>query len=113
MMTGCTQVYYKKMTPQEAYVMMGKVATEVVVLDVRTKEEYDEGHIDEAILIPDNQIESMAPSILLDKNATILVYCRTGKRSAEASKSLIALGYKKVYDFGGILDWPYETVITH
>ena len=84
--------------------------TELIILDVRTKEEYEEGHIEGAILIPDTEIATKAEELLTDKNATLLVYCRSGRRSAHASQSLNELGYTSVYDFGGILDWPYEVV---
>ena len=84
--------------------------TELIILDVRTKEEYEEGHIEGAILIPDTEIATKAEELLTDKNATLLVYCRSGRRSALASQSLNELGYTSVYDFGGILDWPYEVV---
>jgi rhodanese-related sulfurtransferase len=82
----------------------------IVVLDVRTKEEYDEGHIPNAVLLPVTEIEENAEKILTDKKATILVYCRSGNRSETASKKLIELGYTNVYDFGGINTWEYEVV---
>lgn len=82
---------------------------EVVVVDVRTEAEYAEGFIPNAILIPNESIDG-APVELVDKDAIILVYCRSGNRSAQAAKKLVDLGYTNVYDFGGILDWPYEIV---
>lgn len=82
----------------------------IIILDVRTLEEFDAGHIKGAILIPDNEINDKAESTLSDKSATILVYCRSGRRSALASQSLVDLGYSNIYDFGGIIDWPYEIV---
>lgn len=82
----------------------------VIVLDVRTPEEFQTGHIAGALLIPDTEIVNKAPSLLTDKSAVILVYCRSGRRSALASEALIQLGYRNVYDFGGIIDWPYEVV---
>lgn len=99
---------YIKITAAEAKYMIDN--EEVTIVDVRTQEEYDEVHIEESILIPDTSIEKLAPGMLTDKNATILVYCRSGRRSEIASKLLIEMGYQKVYDFGGIIDWPYETV---
>lgn len=99
---------YIKITAAEAKYMIDN--EEVIIVDVRTQEEYDEVHIDGAILIPDASIEKLASGLLTDKNATILVYCRSGRRSEIASKQLIEMGYLKVYDFGGIIDWPYETV---
>lgn len=89
--------------------MMDKDAN-VVILDVRTLDEYNEGHIDKAILIPDTEIKDQAETTLTDKSATILVYCRSGRRSALASATLVELGYTNVYDFGGIIDWTYEIV---
>lgn len=80
-----------------------------VILDVRTQEEYDEKHIPGAILIPDYEIRQKAPSILTDKDQLILVYCRSGRRSKIASQELVELGYTNIKEFGGIIDWPYET----
>lgn len=100
---------YKKITAEEAKKIMDS-GTDHVVLDVRTKQEYDEGHIKDAILIPDTEITQKAESMLPDKNKQILVYCRSGRRSAGAAKELIKLGYTNVLDFGGIIDWKYETV---
>ena len=98
---------YIKITPEEANEMM---SSEVIIIDVRTESEYNEGHIQDAVLIPDTSIKELAPEILSDINATILVYCRSGNRSKSASKSLIEMGYQNVYDFGGITDWTYGIV---
>jgi rhodanese-related sulfurtransferase len=81
-----------------------------ILLDVRTDEEYNEKRIDGAILISDYEIADKAEDALTDKDATILVYCRSGRRSALAAAELARMGYTDVYDFGGIIDWPYETV---
>ena len=99
---------YQKIPPEEAKAMMddGKAT----VLDVRTAAEFEEAHIAGAVLIPDMDIRDMALELLPDKKKTILVYCRTGIRSERAARALIELGYRNVYDFGGIVDWPYETV---
>ncbi len=97
---------YHKITPEKAKEMMD--AGEVVIVDVRTKEEYDAGHVPGAILIPVETIGDEAPSELTDKDAKILVYCRSGRRSEQAAKALVGLSYTAVYDFGGIIDWPYE-----
>lgn len=78
-----------------------------VILDVRTQEEFDEGHIPGAILIPDYEIEEKAETALPDKNQLILVYCRSGRRSKLAAEQLEILGYTKIREFGGIIDWPY------
>ena len=82
---------------------------EVIIVDVRTAEEFASGHIQNAINIP---VESITgePTELSDKDATILVYCRSGNRSEQASRKLVDLGYTQIYDFGGIIDWPYEVV---
>ena len=79
-----------------------------IILDVRTREEYDQGHIPGAILIPDTEIEAKAADLLPDKDQLILVYCRSGRRSKLAAQSLADLGYTNIREFGGILDWPYE-----
>ena len=81
-----------------------------IILDVRTREEYDQGHIPGAILIPDTEIEAKAADLLPDKDQLILVYCRSGRRSKLAAQSLADLGYTNIREFGGILDWPYEVV---
>ncbi len=81
----------------------------IILLDVRTLEEYIETHIPGSILIPVEEIKSKASEILKDKNAAIFVYCRSGRRSVTASRELIEMGYTKVYNLGGIIDWPYET----
>lgn len=100
---------YHKITSEEAYEMMGEL-TDYILLDVRTDEEYNEGHIDGAILIPDYEISARVEDELPDKDATILIYCRSGRRSANVANELTELGYTNVYDFGGIIDWEYETV---
>ena len=79
-----------------------------LILDVRTREEYDEGHIPGAVLIPNTEIENRAEEEFSDKEQWILVYCRSGRRSKLAAQILADLGYTNVKEFGGILDWPYE-----
>lgn len=81
-----------------------------IILDVRTDEEFADGHIENAILIPDYEISQKAESILKNKNQLILVYCRSGRRSKNAASELAALGYTNVKEFGGIIDWKYGTV---
>lgn len=98
-----------KITPEQAREIM-QSEPDAVVLDVRTQEEYDTGHIEGALLIPDTDVAGKAPELLPDKEATILVYCRSGRRSADAAKTLSDMGYTSVYDFGGIITWPYEIV---
>ena len=82
----------------------------IILLDVRTLEEYTAQHIPNSILIPVDVIEAEAPLKLTDKNAVIFVYCRSGNRSVAASEALVKMGYTKVFNLGGIKDWPYETV---
>ena len=99
---------YHKLSAEEAYEMMA--SQEVVVVDVRTREEYDGGHIENAVLVPNESIGSERPEALPDQEATLLVYCRSGRRSKDAAQKLLVLGYQSVYDFGGVIDWPYELV---
>lgn len=100
---------YEQITPAEAKEIMDE-ENGYVILDVRTQEEYDDAHIDGAILLPDYEIVAKAESILKDKNQLILVYCRSGRRSKLAASELVSLGYTNVKEFGGIIDWPYGTV---
>jgi len=99
---------YQKISAGDAYQMM-QDTDEYILLDVRTDDEYKQGHIEGAVLIPDYEIGNRAATELPDKNAVILIYCRSGRRSANAVGELIVMGYTNVYDFGGINDWPYET----
>ena len=99
---------YMNITAQEAKEIMD-TESNYVILDVRTQEEYDEGHIKDAILIPDYEIADRAESELNDKEQLILVYCRSGRRSKNVAKQLADMGYTNVKEFGGIIDWPYET----
>ena len=99
----------EKISAVDAKEMMDSIDN-LIILDVRTQEEFEEGYIEGAILIPDYEIESKAEELLQDKNTTILLYCRSGRRSALASQTLSDLGYNSIYDFGGIIDWPYEVI---
>lgn len=99
---------YRKISAEDAYKMMSET-DKYILLDVRSDEEYQEQHIPNAVLIPDYEISTQAESELQDKDALILIYCRSGRRSVNAAKALVTLGYNNVYDFGGIIDWPYET----
>lgn len=74
------------------------------------REEYDSGHIENSILIPVSELEDIAESKLDDKKKKILIYCRSGNRSSTAAKTLLKLGYKNVFDFGGIKDWKDEII---
>jgi rhodanese-related sulfurtransferase len=82
----------------------------LTIVDVRTPAEFAAGHIQGSLNVPNETIGSSAPSALPDLDATILVYCRSGARSAQAAKKLLAIGYANVLDFGGIINWPYEVV---
>ena len=99
---------YQKITAEEAWAMMQ--TSHVTIVDVRTAEEYAEEHILNAILLPNESIGTQPPETLPDLDAVLLVYCRTGVRSRQAANKLIQMGYRHVYDFGGITSWPYKTV---
>ena len=98
---------YQQITPQEAKRIMDS-GEEHIILDVREQDEFDEGHIPGAILIPYTEIDSQAEEKMPDKNAQILVYCRSGRRSKIAAEALSKLGYTNIKEFGGMIDWPYE-----
>ncbi len=100
---------YATISPKDARDLMAKDKS-VILVDVRTLEEYNEGHIPNSILIPNEVISTEASKKLTDKNQTIIVYCRSGRRSALAANELISQGYTNVLDLGGIQDWPYEIV---
>lgn len=100
---------YTKITAEDAKAMMEDKSA--VILDVRTEEEFAEAHIEGAVLIPDTELGKRAITELPDKKAVILIYCRSGRRSELAANELIGLGYRNVYDFGGIIDWPYEIFV--
>ena len=98
---------YEQITAEEAKKIMDS-GEEHIILDTREQDEYDNGHIAGAILIPYTEIENKAEEMLPDKDKLILVYCRSGRRSKIAAESLSKLGYTNVKEFGGIIDWPYE-----
>ena len=100
---------YQKITANEAKEMMDS-GKPFVLLDVRTEPEYAAKRIDGARLIPDYAISEKAAAELPDTSTLILVYCRSGARSATAAHALVRMGYTSVYDFGGINDWPFDTV---
>ena len=104
-----TPAVYQKITAKQAKARMDS-GDAIIILDVRTQEEFNAGHIAGAILIPNETILDEQPALLPDLDAEILVYCRSGNRSAQSANKLIAIGYTNVYDFGGIIDWPYEVV---
>ena len=98
---------YRQISQEEAKQMMD--TRDVVVLDVREQEEFDSGHIPGALLLPVGSItEATASAVLPEKDAVVLVYCRSGNRSKTASQALADLGYTEVFEFGGINTWPYE-----
>ena len=100
---------YEQISQEEAKRIMD-TESDYVIIDARTQEEFDEGHIDGAILIPEYEIAEKALDLIPDKNQLILVYCRSGRRSKIASEALAGLGYTNVKEFGGIIDWEYEIV---
>ena len=112
LLTACGQNHnqemtYMNITAEEAKEIMD-TQQGYVILDVRAQEEYDQGHIPGAIVIPHEEITEKAEAVLPDKNQLILVYCRSGRRSKIAADAMVELGYTNIREFGGILDWPYE-----
>ena len=115
MLTACGQdkendqgAVYVNITAEEAKQIMDSEEG-YIILDARTREEYAEGHIPGATQISHEEIKEKAAEILPDKNQLILVYCRSGRRSKLAAEALVKLGYTNIKEFGGIIDWPYET----
>ena len=109
---GCSDggsATYEQISGAEAKALMDSESG-YIIIDARTQEEYDEGHIPGAILIPEYEIADRAEKELPDKDQLILVYCRSGRRSKIAAEELVKLGYTNVKEFGGIIDWEYETV---
>lgn len=100
---------YEQITAEQAKTIMD-TEKDYVIIDARTEDEFAEGHIENAILIPEYEIADRAEKELPDKEQLILVYCRSGRRSKIASEELVKLGYTNVKEFGGIIDWPYEVV---
>ena len=100
---------YKQISQEQAKEMMEKDDGHVVV-DVRRQDEYDAGHIPGAILIPNESINKDQPEELPDLDQIILVYCRSGNRSKQAAQKLFDMGYRNIYEFGGITDWTGEIV---
>ena len=115
MFTGCAGTSnnqtntYRQISMDEAVTMMAEESG-YIILDVRTQEEYDQGHIPGAIVISHEEIPEKAEDVLTDKDQLILVYCRSGRRSKIAAEALAELGYTNIKEFGGIIDWPYEIV---
>ena len=115
MLTACGQdkendqgAVYVNITAEEAKQIMDNEEG-YIILDVREQDEYDAGHIPGAIVISHEEIAEKAEEVLTDKDQLILVYCRSGRRSKIAAEALVELGYTNIKEFGGIIDWPYET----
>lgn len=107
-LTGCTSqpkdVTYKQVASDTALEMMNE-ESDYIILDVRTQAEYDEGHIPDAICIPNETIGKEQPDQLPDKFQLIFVYCRSGNRSKQAAQKLSDMGYTNIVEIGGINDW--------
>ena len=106
---GMVNVGYVHISQEDAMAQMVD-GEDYILLDVRTQAEYAEGHIPGAICLPNESIGSEPPAELPDREQTILVYCRSGRRSAEAAQKLADMGYVNVLEFGGILDWTGQIV---
>ncbi len=104
---GGSKGNYRQISVDEAVAMM-RDEKNYIILDVRRPDEYAEGHIPGAINVPNEEIGAAEPLELPDKSQLILVYCRSGRRSMEASEKLVMLGYTNIVEFGGILDWKGE-----
>ena len=100
---------YTEITQEEAKEMMKKDDGHLIV-DVRRQDEYDEGHIPDAVCIPNESIGTEQPEKLPDKEQILLIYCRSGRRSKQAAQKLADIGYTNIYEFGGIIDWTGEIV---
>ena len=114
LLAGCaapaeSEASYRQISMDEAIAMMEE-KNDYIILDVRTPEEFAEKHIPDAINIPNETIGTEDIPELPDKDQLILVYCRSGNRSKQASDKLVGLGYTNIVEFGGINDWPGETV---
>ena len=114
MLTACGQdkendqgAVYVNITAEEAKQIMDSEEG-YIILDVRTQEEYDQGHIPGATQISHEEIAEKAEDVLTNKDQLILVYCRSGRRSKIAAEALVELGYTNIKEIGGISDWPYE-----
>ena len=101
------EMVYMNITAQQAKEIMD-TQEGYIILDTRTQEEYDTGHIPGAIVLPYDEVLKKAETVLTDKSQLILVYCRSGRRSKLAAEDLVKLGYTNIREFGGIIDWPYE-----
>ena len=102
--SGCGGNSYKHLTHEEAKDLIAADQS-VIVLDVRTPEEFEKKHIPNALLVPIEELRNGNFDSLPDKDAKILIYCWTGRRAEDAAQILVENGYKKVYEFGGLVDW--------
>ena len=114
LLAGCaapvdSEASYQQISMDEAIAIM-ESESDYIILDVRTTEEFADKHIPDAINIPNETIGTEDIPELPDKDQLILVYCRSGNRSKQASDKLVGLGYTNIVEFGGINDWPGETV---
>ena len=113
LLAGCAapaeKISYRQISMTDAVTMMEE-ETGYIILDVRTPEEFADKHIPGAINVPNETIGTEEISELPDKDQLVLVYCRSGNRSKQASEKLVALGYTNIVELGGINDWPGETV---
>jgi len=110
---GCSseaEIEFRSMSTADAYELITSGEDDVIILDVRSEDEFLGGHIAGSILLPVNEIEDRAESVLPDKDATILVICQSGNRSQVAAQELVDLGFTNVYNIGGIMSWPGEIV---
>ena len=100
---------YKQISQEQAKTIMQQ-RSDIIIVDVRTFEEFAEGHIPDAVCIPVESIQNIPPKELGDKKQTVLVYCRSGRRSKIAAQKLAEMGYENILEFGGIITWKYEIV---
>ena len=107
--SGCggTAASYKHLSADEAIKIM-QTEKNILILDVRTREEYDKKHIPNAVLLPIEELRKGNFEPLKDKNQKILIYCWTGRRAEDSAQILADNGYKNVYEFGGLVDWTGE-----
>ncbi len=114
LLAGCTQQQSNqtKLTSDQAYHAMSEDTT-IVLIDVRTVEEFREGHIEESINIPLDQLNQRIASVVSNKKTTIFVVCRSGNRSAQASDMLASLGYQSIVDIGSVFTWPQPLVLVN
>lgn len=108
-LVSCGNAGFEKISPEDAKAMRDENSA-VVFVDVREQYEYDAEHIQGAILLPLGEIEATASEVIPDLSGIYIIYCRSGNRSNQAANILVDMGYENIYDMGGIISWPYETV---